>query len=152
MATTSIWAIKDSLTRVVSYAGNPEKTEYSDLEAVLRYAGNDKKTAVEKVFLVTGIVCGADTAAEDMTTVKEKFGKTGGIVAMHGYQSFRPGEVTPEQCHEIGVRLARGLWGSRYQVLVATHLNTDCCHNHFVVNTVSYIDGKKNRSASRYSP
>ena len=30
MATTKIWAIKDSLSRVVSYAKNPEKTIFSD--------------------------------------------------------------------------------------------------------------------------
>ena len=35
------------------------------------------------------------------------------------------------------------MWGGRFQVLVATHLNTNCLHNHFVINSVSYIDGKK---------
>jgi len=143
MATTSIWEIRDNLSRVVSYAENPQKTVLSDLESVLHYAKNEEKTADEQVYLVTGVVCSAENAAGDMTAVKQRFGKTGGIVAMHGYQSFRPGEVTPQQCHEIGVRLARQLWGDRYQVLVATHMNTDCCHNHFVINTVSYVDGAK---------
>lgn len=41
MATTKIWPIRDSLTRVVEYARNPEKT---DLQAVLHYAVNEKKT------------------------------------------------------------------------------------------------------------
>ena len=62
---------------------------------------------------------------------------------MHAYQSFKPGEVTPEQCHAIGVELARRVWGGRFQVLVATHMNTGCLHNHFVINAVSYVDGKK---------
>ena len=78
-----------------------------------------------------------------MRAVQEQFGKTEGVVAMHAYQSFKPGEVTPEQCHAIGVELARRVWGGRFQVLVATHLNTDCLHNHFVINAVSYVDGKK---------
>lgn len=143
MATTKIWEIRDSLSRVVSYAENPQKTALSDLESVLDYAQNDEKTADEQVYLVTGVVCSAENAAGDMLAIKERFGKTGGIVAMHGYQSFHPGEVTPKQCHELGVRLAKELWGGRYQVLVATHMNTDCCHNHFVINTVSYIDGAK---------
>ena len=65
------------------------------------------------------------------------------MVALHAYQSFREGEVTPEQCHEIGVALARKVWGRRFQVLVATHMNTDNLHNHFVINSVSYVDGKK---------
>ena len=51
--------------------------------------------------------------------------------------------LTPEQCHEIGVALARKVWGKRFQVLVATHMNTDNLHNHFVINSVSYVDGKK---------
>ena len=72
-----------------------------------------------------------------------KFGKTDDVVALHAYQSFREGEVTPEQCHEIGVALARKVWGKRFQVLVATHMNTDNLHNHFVINSVSYVDGKK---------
>ena len=38
-----------------------------------------------------------------MRAVQERFGKTDGVVALHAYQSFREGEVTPEQCHEIGV-------------------------------------------------
>ena len=45
--------------------------------------------------------------------------------------------------HEIGVALARKVWGKRFQVLVATHMNTDNLHNHFVINSVSYVDGKK---------
>ena len=39
--------------------------------------------------------------------------------------------------------LARKVWGNRFQVLVATHMNTDNLHNHFVINSVSYVDGKK---------
>ena len=75
--------------------------------------------------------------------MQEHFGKTQGVVAMHAYQSFRPGEVTPEQCHQLGMELARRVWGSRFQVLVATHMNTQCLHNHFIINSVSYVDGKK---------
>ena len=75
--------------------------------------------------------------------VKRQFGKEGGIIAFHGYQSFAPGEVTPEQAHEIGVELARRLWGDRFQVVVATHLDREHIHNHFVLNSVSFVDGKK---------
>lgn len=48
MATTKIWAIKDSLSRVVNYAKNPEKKNFSDLKQVLMYAENDEKTIDEK--------------------------------------------------------------------------------------------------------
>ena len=107
--------------------------EYSDaLAQTLHYAENDAKTKLnESAKLVTGIHCRANHAWEDMRAVQERFGKTDGVVALHAYQSFREGEVTPEQCHEIGVALARKVWGKRFQVLVATHMNTDNLHNHF---------------------
>ena len=144
MAVTKIWAIKDSLQRVLDYAANPDKTEYDALAQTLHYAENDAKTKLnESAQLVTGIHCRADHVWEDMRAVQERFGKTDGVVALHAYQSFREGEVTPEQCHEIGVALARKVWGKRFQVLVATHMNTDNLHNHFVINSVSYVDGKK---------
>ena len=144
MAVTKIWTIKDSLQRVLDYAANPDQTEYDVLAQTLHYAENDAKTKLnESAQLVTGIHCRADHAWEDMRAVQERFGKTDGVVALHAYQSFREGEVTPEQCHEIGVALARKVWGNRFQVLVATHMNTDNLHNHFVINSVSYVDGKK---------
>ena len=106
MAVTKIWAIKDSLQRVLDYAANPDKTEYDALAQTLHYAENDAKTKLnESAQLVTGIHCRADHAWEDMRAVQERFGKTDGVVALHAYQSFREGEVTPEQCHEIGVAL-----------------------------------------------
>ena len=49
------------------------------------------------------------------------------------YQSFAKGEVTPEVAHEIGVKLAEEMWGDRFEVVVSTHLNTQCIHNHFVL-------------------
>ena len=141
MAVTKIWTIKDSLQRVLDYAANPDKTEYDALAQTLHYAENDAKTKLnESAQLVTGIHCRVDHAWEDMRAVQERFGKTDGVVALHAYQSFREGEVTPEQCHEIGVALARRVWGKRFQVLVATHMNTDNLHNHFVINSVSYVD------------
>jgi len=146
MAVTKIWNIKDSLTRVVDYAMNPEKTASGtvlqhDLTQVLDYAENADKT--DRFCYVTGINCIPETAAQQMAMTKLRFGKTGGNVAFHAYQSFRPGEVTADQCHQIGVELARKLWGDRFEVVVATHLNTGCLHNHFVLNSVSFIDGKR---------
>ncbi len=141
MATTKIWAIKDSVSRVLSYAANPEKTIYTDLKKVLHYADDSSKT--EQSCYVTGVNCNAETAFEEMNSVQERFGKTSGNVAYHAYQSFKTGEVTPEICHKIGVELARKMWGGEHQVLVATHFNTGTYHNHFVVNSVNMWTGKK---------
>lgn len=145
MAVTKIWAIKDSLSRVVDYAANPDKTIYSDLQKVIHYADDSNKTinGKEKACFVTGVNCNADTAFEEMYAVQERFNKVNGNAAYHAYQSFKTGEVTPEQCHRIGVQLAKDMWGADYQVLVATHFNTGTYHNHFVINSVNMWTGKK---------
>lgn len=145
MATTKIWAIKDSLSRVVSYAENPEKTIFSDLKQVLKYAENDEKTIAnnnEKTMYVTGVNCNRETALEEMIETQKRFDKTTGNIAYHAYQSFKTGEVTPELAHKIGVELAEKMW-SEYQVVVATHFNTGTYHNHFVINSVNMFTGKK---------
>lgn len=144
MATTKIWAIKDSLSRVVNYAKNPEKTIFSDLKQVLKYAENDEKTINknEKIMYVTGVNCNERTAYEEIIAVQNRFDKTTGNVAYHAYQSFKTGEVLPELAHKIGVKLAEKMW-SEYQVVVATHFNTGTYHNHFVINSVNMFTGKK---------
>ena len=133
VATTKIWAIKDSISRVISYAKNPEKTTFADLKQVLKYAENDEKTIDknEKTMYVTGVNCKAETAYEEMRAVQNRFDKCTGNVAYHAYQSFKTGEVSPELAHKIGVKLAEKMW-SEYQVVVATHFNTGTYHNHFV--------------------
>ncbi len=147
MATTAIWKVKGSLGRVVDYAANPDKTteftreDLQGLRDVMDYAIQDDKT--EEQQYVSGVNCIPEIARDQMMMVKRQFGKEGGIAAFHGYQSFAPGEVTPEQAHEIGVELARRLWGDRFQVVVATHLDREHIHNHFVLNSVSFVDGKK---------
>lgn len=146
MATTGFWPVKDRLREVIDYADNPNKTtdkKYldADLYAALRYAGDDSKT--DKKMYVSTINCPAKRAYEHMMATKRRYGKTGGNVAYHGYQSFRTGEVSPEEAHKIGLETARRMWGSDYEIVVTTHLNTDNLHNHFVVNSVSFKTGRK---------
>ena len=146
MATTGFWPVKGSLKAVIEYADNPDKTtekKYldSDLAKVVQYAANDDKT--DKMMYVSGIHCTKDHAYEDMLAVQKRFGLRGSNVAYHGFQSFKPDEVTPEEAHRIGIQTAKEMWGDRYQVLVTTHLNTDSVHNHMVVNAVSFVDGRK---------
>ena len=145
MAVTKIWAIHDSVSRVVDYCSNPEKTRLTDLEQVLIYAANKAKTLDEgeQSYAVTGVNCRAETAAQEMSATQRRFGKTGGNGAYHAYQSFKTGEVSAAECHRIGLETARRLWGDSYQVLVATHFNTGTYHNHFVVNSVGMWDGRK---------
>ena len=174
MAVTSIWSIKGWIGKVIKYAENPDKTKENNegqisenqsqstqgLEDVITYAVNTEKTrrgqseSMERELVgeseelmeqyVSGVNCAPTTAREEMIAVKKRFGKEDGIVAFHGYQSFAPGECNPEMAHEIGKKLAEELWGSQYQVLIATHLDkANHLHNHFVVNSVSFLDGKR---------
>ncbi len=84
-----------------------------------------------------------DTSYQEMINVKKQFFKTDGIQCFHAVQSFVKGEITPERAHEIGMKLAEELWGDKFQVIVTTHLNTDNLHNHFVLNSISFLDGKR---------
>jgi len=147
MATTSLWRIKGNINTVLKYVSNPEKTDEAKLdpdalEDVIAYASREEATQLQKY--VSGVNCNPETARVEMLAVKAHFGKHGGTIAYHGYQSFAEGEVTPQQAHAIGIALANELWGDKYQVLVATHLDkASHLHNHFVINTVSFVDGIK---------
>ena len=155
MAVTAIWHVSSRVGKALDYIMNPEKTvEKPELSSeaiaarkavgdVISYASNSDKT--EQMMYVTGINCTPETAQEEFMNTKRYWGKTGGRLAYHGYQAFLEGEgeITAEQAHEIGVRLAKELWGDRFEVVIATHLNTGHYHNHFVVNSVSFIDGYK---------
>lgn len=172
MAVTSIWRVNGWLGKVVIYVENPDKTTNSGffrnevqspegsqgLDDVIAYAVNSRKTEQHREDadilerFVSGVNCHPATARAEMLAVKKRFGKEDGTIAYHGYQSFAPGEATPEIAHKIGMELAQRLWGNRYQVVVATHLDkANHLHNHFVLNTVSFVDGKKYfRSAKDY--
>lgn len=146
MATTGFWPVKGSLKDVIDYAENPDKTTESkylddDLARALAYVGNDTKT--DQKMYVSTINCPKYDPYGAMMATKRQFGKMGGNVAYHGYQSFKPGEVTPEEAHAIGMETAKKMWGAEYQIVVTTHLNTDSLHNHFVINSVSFKTGKK---------
>lgn len=146
MAVTGFWPIYKNLKATLDYADNPDKTtdrRYldDDLYVALSYAENDNKT--DRKMYVGGINCSKQNAYSEMIAVQRRFGLRGKVVGYHGIQSFREGEVTPEQAFEIGKATARKMWGDRYQVLVTVHLNTDNVHCHFVVNPVSFKDGTK---------
>ncbi len=147
LATVSLWKVDCRLDHVIDYAANIEKTslkDKEDLKDVLDYATRSTKT--EQKLFVNALNCTPASAYEQMQETKKEYGKKNGILAFHGYQSFAPGEVTPEVAHEIGMKFAEQMWGDSFEVVVATHLDTDCCHNHFVLNSVSFVDGKKYNS------
>jgi len=153
MATTSIWPISGNIQTVIKYVLNPDKTDTrnlseSDIQSlkdVMDYAVNPDKT--ERQHLVSGINCVPAIAREQMLITKKRFSKLDGRTAYHAYQSFSPGETTPDQAHQIGMEFAQQLWGDRFQVVVATHIDKSHIHNHFVINSVSFMDGRSDENA-----
>ena len=124
MAVSKLWSInEDGLSRVLQYAANPKKT-------------NNK-------LYISGINCEPETAYEEFTAVKRSYAKADGIEAYHGYLSFKEQNITPELTMKIGTEFAQEVWGKRFQILVTVHTDTEHPHCHFVINSVSFVDGKK---------
>lgn len=146
MATTSIWSIKNNLKQSINYIINPKKTinkDYGkDTYNYLELTDNDYNFKQEKVCYVSCINCSENNPYDDMKFTKEQYQKIDGILAFHGYQSFKEKEVTANIAHEIGVKFAEEMFGD-YEVVVATHQNTNHIHNHFILNSVSFKTGKK---------
>ena len=146
MATTSIWSIKNNLKQSINYIINPEKTINKDYGKnsynYLEISTTEYNFKNEKVCYVSSLNCSDDNPYEDMKFTKERFGKTDGILAFHGYQSFKENEVTPDIAHEIGVKFAEEMFKD-YEVVVSTHQNTNHIHNHFILNSVSFKTEKK---------
>lgn len=163
MATTKIWPIhagrdikvvldyvtderKTDVTHVKMRLDINHKREYSKSEIdnmidVMEYVMDDYKTEEKK--LISGINVSVEHAREEMMTTKMHYHKEDKIILWHGYQSFKPGEVTPEEAHLIGCELARNLWGDDYEIIVSTHIDKEHIHNHFVINSVSFRTGRK---------
>ena len=153
-----------SQSKAVNYTKNKSKTHNESYaqEKALSYVTNESKTRNddwlnsvyqqdglsadgEKEFFVTGIMCTKENAHQRMLAAQKMSDKPIVNYAYHAEQSFLEGagEMTPEAAHEIGVRLARELWGDEFMVLISTHLNTDHYHNHFIICSTSPITGRR---------
>ena len=106
---------------------------------VINYVCNKEKTTDK---LISGKDCMPESCEYEFAEVKKTFGKTDGRTYYHMIQSFSPDDrITPEQAHEIGLQMAELFEG--YQVLVVTHTNKAHIHNHLVINSVNFENGKK---------
>ena len=145
MATTGIWKVEKRLDHVIDYVINPEKTmkdgDYQELHKLDGYEKLNYET--EEECFVSALNCSTHRPYKDMMLTKELYGRKSGILGYHAFQSFKEGEITPTQAHLIGVKLAEEIWGDRFEVIVSTHTNCKHIHNHFVINSVSFKDGKK---------
>ena len=150
MATTKIWDVKAHVSKLLAYVANKNKTtmkiqngfddEEMRLAAEALGLSSDHFATEEKKF-VTGINCTPENANEVMLTLLEGV-LPSDIQAYHGYQSFKPGEVTPDVAHAIGVQLANELWGEDFPIIVATHIDRGHVHNHFCIPATGF-SGKR---------
>lgn len=103
--------------------------------ALLKYA--EKRAEVSN-----SLDCDVDYVRNQFKATREIWGKSGGIQAHHVIQSFKPDEVDPQQANEIGLKLAEKM-AKGHEVAVYTHTDKDHIHNHLVINSVNYEDGRK---------
>lgn len=128
-------------TRLIALHANKGKTIAQSLGDRTDYAKNPEKT--EKGELVTGYECDPFTVDEEFMLSKRQYEQTTGrhqkrdVIAYQIRQSFKPGEITPEEANRIGRELALHFTKGKYAFIVATHTDRAHIHNHIVFNSTS---------------
>ncbi len=122
MAITKNHAIDTTLKTAIDYILNPDKTDGK--------------------LLVSSFRCSPETADLEFEWTRQNAIDKGKHLARHIIQSFEPGETTPEQAHEIGMKLADEIFGGRFEFIVSTHTDRGHIHNHIICNDVSFTNYK----------
>ena len=129
MAVTKTHPIKSTLKAAIDYICNPEKTDGK--------------------LLVSSYGCTAETADIEFAWTRRHSSDKGTHLGRHLIQAFEPGEVSPEEAHEIGMQLAKEILGGKYEFVLTTHIDKDHIHNHLIFNAVSFVDHKHYPSNKR---
>ena len=119
----------------------------SDMQRVMEYCMQEQKTRDEEsgIRWVSGVNCDGLNSVTEFEATKAAWNKEDGIRFYQYVQSFSPAEnITYKQAHEIALEFAAKAWPG-YEVLAATHCDTDHIHSHFVINSVSFENGLKLR-------
>lgn len=145
MAVTKKFVIHSRLDDRVGYVLDDDKTL---LDGIIEYATNDDKTVTVKKEYKTALNCDLENAYQDMVQTKKRKNSTGGRLGYHIIQSFKPGEVTAATAHQIAIELCKRSFND-YEVVIGTHTDKEHIHSHIVVNSVSFITGKKYRDSTR---
>ena len=123
------------------------KQSISAMKGGIDYCFQDKKVydEISNQRLVSGINCDGENAFKEFMATKKSYGKTDGMNFYQYVQSFSPEEnITPQKAHEVALEFAEKAW-TGYEVLVVTHCDVQHIHSHFVINSVSFENGKKLR-------
>ena len=129
MAVTKTHPIKSTLKAAIDYICNPVKTDGS--------------------LLISSYGCSAETADIEFAWTRRHAIDKGKNLGLHLIQAFAPGEVTPEEAHQIGLELAKEILGGKYEFVLTTHIDRRHIHNHVIWNAVSFTDHKHYHSNKR---
>lgn len=127
---------------IIHFTNYPKGQSRACMGAVMKYTQQEKKTLWEGRRLVSGVNCQAKSVYDDFLRTKLFYHKEGGTMFYHMVQSFPADEeVDPVTAHAAALKLAE--WFRGREVLVCTHVDRDHIHSHFLINSVSFEDGKK---------
>ena len=129
MAVTKTHPIKSTLKAAIDYICNPDKTDGK--------------------LLVSSFGCAAETADIEFEWTRRHAIDKGTHLGRHLIQAFEPGEVLPDEAHEIGMQLAKEILGGKYEFVLTTHIDKGHIHNHLIFNAVSFTDHKHYHSNKR---
>lgn len=114
----------------------------ANLKGIINYVLQPKKTEVQ---LTYGHCCEVSNALDNFNETKETFGKKKGRQYYHFVQSFPPNEnITAKQAHEAAIRFVeecKKFIG--FEMIAVTHQDREHLHTHFVMDSVSFVDGHK---------
>lgn len=114
----------------------------ANLKGIINYVLQSQKTEER---LTYGYCCDVPEALNTMNETKSVFGKTKGRQYYHFIHSFPPTEkITPQDAHNVAIKFVeqcKKFWG--FEMILATHKDRKHIHTHFVMNSVSFIDGHK---------
>jgi hypothetical protein len=121
------------------------------IEDIIDYVQNPQKT--DNGRLISSYECDSRAADVQFMLAKQEYehatGKSLGkndVLAYHVRQSFKPGEVTPEEANEIGRQLVLSLTKERHSFVVATHTDREHIHNHIIFNSTTLDCSRKFRN------
>ena len=122
MAYTEIHPIKVTLGKAIDYICNKEKTENG--------------------LWISTHNCQHRTAEYEFGFTRKSMNSNVENLAFHAIQSFKKGEVTAEQAHEIGLETMKRMLDDQYEFVLSTHVDKACIHNHIIINSVNFHNGK----------
>ena len=138
-------------TRIMPLHVGKGRTESRAISDIIDYVANPKKT--DNGRLITGYACDSRTADAEFLLAKRQYiaatGRVRGtddVIAYHVRQSFRPGEITPEEANRLGVEFAKRFTKGNHAFVVCTHIGKSHIHNHIIWSSVSLEYDRKFRN------